>query len=49
MFSKDVVEDFMKDFVKLRMNWIRKELKSITKSFGKVASRMVKERISGND
>lgn len=43
MFSKDVVEDFLKDYHEITDQLEKKELKSVTKSFGPPAMDLVKE------
>lgn len=45
MFSKDVVEDFLKDYHKIMDDLEKKEAKSVTKSFFKKASELVRSKL----
>lgn len=47
LFSKDVVEDFLKDHKTQTDTLEKKELKLVTKSFAKTANAMVVKRIKG--
>lgn len=53
MFSKDVVEDFEKDYRAVLDKLDKREVKQITKSFGKAAAELVKRKLhsdsSGNE
>ncbi len=43
MFNKDVVEDFKKDYAEAIDGLEKKEVKLVTKSIGKVTTKMVRE------
>jgi len=49
MFSKDIVEDFNKDYHSFLKELEKKEIKLITKSFMKNATKMVRERLKNTD
>ncbi len=46
MFSKDIVNDFTKDYREIIDNLDKKEVKAITKSIGKEAGNLVKSRLN---